>query len=214
MNKTPIYLCNNTEVKNLYPTVDYSSPSAQFSFDLNKSPLFVKNNKNYINILSVKQMNTLKNVSLLDIFLNKHNIIEPHYHQNSAELIYCITGSVVVSIFNPFTKQLQHYTLTPGKVANVPQGWWHYIVTLVDNTHILAIFDAPTPEVILGSDILKITPSHILAQTYCINENRWNQAIAPVKPATFIESPQDCIQNNRTSPHYSFHPIFQYRQYS
>ena len=185
--------------------VDYSSPSAQFSFDLNKSPYFVKDNKNYINIASMKQLNTLKNISLLDIFLSRNNIIEPHYHQNSTELIYCITGSVVVSILNPFTKKFQNFNLTPGKVVNIPQGWWHYIVTLMDNTHILAIFDAPTPEIILGSDILRLTPANIFAQTYCINENMWKQTIAPVKPKTIIGSLNDCHQNrNSYVPHYEY----------
>lgn len=129
--------------------IDYTSPSTQFSFDLTLSPLFKKDSENYINLLSVKQLNTLENVSLLDIFLNKNNVIEPHYHQNAAELIYCISGSVTVSIFNPFTKKLLHFTITPGQVVNVPQGWWHYIVTLQNHTHMLAIFNAPTPEVIL-----------------------------------------------------------------
>ena len=193
----------------LVSNIDYTSPSTQFSFDVNQSPLFVKDSQNYINILSVNQLNTLKNVSLLDIFTNKNNIIEPHYHQNAAELIYCITGSVSVSIFNPFTKQIQSYTLTPGKVANVPKGWWHYIVTLVDNTHILAIFDAPTPEVLLGSDILKFTPAHVIAQTYYVDENLWKQATAPVKPTTFIGPPSSCQQQIRTFwNNYSYTPSY------
>jgi oxalate decarboxylase/phosphoglucose isomerase-like protein (cupin superfamily) len=126
--------------------------------------LFIKDNKNYINVLGIKQFNSLENVSLLDIFLSTNNVVEPHYHQNAAELVYCISGSASVSMLNPFSKQIQNYTITPGQVANVPQGWWHYEVALVDNTHLLAIFDAPTPEVILGSDILKFTPANIMAK--------------------------------------------------
>lgn len=67
---------------NILVSSDYASSYAQFSFDLNKSPLFVKDAKNYINILSAKQLNTLKNISLLDIYLSQNNIIEPHYHPN------------------------------------------------------------------------------------------------------------------------------------
>ena len=65
-------------------TVDYSSPTAQFTFDVNKSPLFKKNDRNIINVLGIDQLNTLDNVSLLDIYLSKNNVIEPHYHQNAA----------------------------------------------------------------------------------------------------------------------------------
>ena len=83
---------------------DYTSPSTQFSFDVNKSTLFRKDNENFINVLGIKQLNTLDNVSLLDIFLSANNVIEPHYHQNAAELVYCISGEAIVSILNPFTK--------------------------------------------------------------------------------------------------------------
>lgn len=172
--------------------MDYTSPSVQYAFDINKSALFKKDNQNYINVLGIEQLNTLENVSLLDIFLSANNVVEPHYHQNAAELVYCISGSATVSMLNPFTKQILSYTITPGQVANIPQGWWHYEVASVDNTHLLAIFDAPTPEVILGSDILKFTPTNIMAHTYCLDENQWKQVISPVKPSTYIGPYKDC----------------------
>lgn len=193
--------------------IDYTSPSTQFTFDVNKSPLFRKDNDNFINVLGVQQLNTLDQVSLLDIFLSANNVIEPHYHQNAAELIYCISGAVVVSILNPFTKQLLEFPITPGQVANVPQGWWHYEVATVDNTHLLAIFNAPTPEVILGSDLLKFTPANIMAHTYCIDENQWKQAVAPVKPNTFIGPNTDCNKGTQQTPLQYVNPQYQCPQY-
>lgn len=173
-------------------TIDYTSPTAEFTFDVNDSNIFTKDNQNYINVLSIDQLNTLENVSLLDIFLSAGNVVEPHYHQHAAELVYCISGACTVSLLNPFTKEIQNYPLTSGKVANVPQGWWHYIVATVDHTHFLGIFDAPTPEVILGSDLLTLTPANIMAHTYCMDESQWKKAIAPIKPATFIGPSADC----------------------
>lgn len=179
--------------------IDYTSSSTQFTFDVNTSPLFKKDNQNYINILGTAQLNTLENVSLLDIFLSTNNVVEPHYHQNAGELVYCISGAATVSLLNPFTKQIQNYPIKSGQVTNIPQGWWHYIVANADNTHILAIFDAPTPEVILGSDILKFTPTAIMAHTYCLDENVWKQTIAPVVPSTYIGPPNKCNQSIPTS---------------
>ena len=190
--------------------IDYTSPTTKFFFDINDSPLIKKDDQNFINILSINQLNTLENVSLLDIFLSTTNVIEPHYHQNAAELVYCISGAATVSLLNPFTKQIQNYPITPGQVANVPQGWWHYEVATVDNTHILAIFDAPTPEVILGSDILKLTPSNIMAHTYCMDESQWKKAIAPVKPSTFIGPPKDCNRVKEKISYQAPHYIDQY----
>ncbi|WP_151734882.1 cupin domain-containing protein ['Paenibacillus yunnanensis' Narsing Rao et al. 2020] len=175
-------------------TIDYTSPTTQFSFDVNASTLFKKDAYNYINVLGIKQLNTLENTSLLDIFLSKSNVVEPHYHQNAAELVYCITGAAVVSIINPFTNELMNFPINPGMVANVPQGWWHYEIATVDGTHLLAIFDAPTPEVILGSDILLKTPASVWAHTYCMDEAKVKETFAPVRPRTFIGPPKDCAK--------------------
>ncbi len=194
--------------------MDYTSPSTQYTFDLNNSPLFRKDSRNYINVLGIKQLNTLGKVSLLDIFLSANNVVEPHYHQNAAELVYCISGAAIVSILNPFTKQMLHFSITPRQVANVPQGWWHYEVASVDNTHLLAIFDAPTPEVILGSDILKFTPANIMAHTYCLDENQWKQAIAPVRPTTYIGPYTNCNKGMDNIPNPYLNQQYQQPQYN
>ena len=193
--------------------MDYTSPSTQFTFDVNTSQLFKKDSQNYINVLGINQLNTLENVSLLDIFMSTSNVVEPHYHQNAAELVYCISGSVLVSILNPFTKQLLNFKITPGQVANVPQGWWHYEIALEDNTHILAIFNAPTPQVILGSDILKFTPANVMAHTYCLNEDQWRETVAPVKPSTYIGPYTNCQRNVEYTYPQSYHQTYQQMQY-
>lgn len=190
--------------------MDYTLPSTQFTFNVNNSTLVKKDHQNFINILGISQLNTLDNTSLLDIFLSKNNIIEPHYHQNAAELVYCISGAATVSILNPYTKLIQNYPITRGQVANVPQGWWHYEIATTDDTHLLAIFNAPTPEVILGSDILKLTPSDIMSHTYCIDENKWKQTIAPVKSSTFIGPPANYNRNDIYPIPQQSHDINQY----
>jgi len=126
-------------------------------------------------------------------------MIEPHYHQNAAELVYCISGAAIVSILNPFTKEIKNYPIEPGQVANVPQGWWHYEIATVNDTHLLAIFNAPTPDVILGSDILKFTPSNVMAHACCLDETQWKKTIAPVVPSTYIGPPKDCNRVKSTT---------------
>ncbi|MGG0239678.1 cupin domain-containing protein [Bacillus rhizoplanae] len=175
--------------------IDYTSPSIQFAQDVSKSNFFTKDAQNYINVLGIKQLNTLDNTSLLDIFLSADNVVEPHVHQNAAELVYCISGAAVVSLLNPFTNQILNFPIKPGQVTNVPQGWWHYEIATVDNTHLLAIFNAPTPEVIFGSDILRLTPSNVMAHTYCLDEQQWKQAVSPIQSTTVIGPPKDCNQS-------------------
>ncbi|MGE7861533.1 cupin domain-containing protein [Bacillus mobilis] len=176
-------------------SIDYTSPSTNFTYDVSKSNFFKKDAQNYINVLGVKQLNTLENTSLLDIYLSTGNVIEPHIHQNAAELVYCISGSAVVSLLNPFTNQILNLPIKPGQVANIPKAWWHYEIATADGTHLLAIFDAPTPEVIFGSDILRLTPANIMAHTYCLDEQQWKQAVAPIQSTTVIGPPANCNQN-------------------
>ncbi|PYI56541.1 cupin domain-containing protein [Paenibacillus flagellatus] len=179
--------------------MDYTSPSATFTYDLRDNRFFTKDAQNYIDMLSVNQLNTLGNVSLLDIFLSKGNVVEPHYHQNASELVYCIEGAAVVSVLNPFTKRLNHYPIRPGQVANAPQGWWHYEVATADRTHLLAIFDAPVPEFIGGSDLLRLTPADIWAHTYCLDEAMVKRTLAPITETVFIGPPADCTKNGTRS---------------
>ncbi|MBJ8119009.1 MULTISPECIES: cupin domain-containing protein [Bacillus] len=175
--------------------IDYTSPSTNFTYDVSKSNFFKKDAQNYINVLGIKQLNTLENTSLLDIYLSTGNVVEPHIHQNAAELVYCISGSAVVSLLNPFTNQILNLPIKPGQVANIPQAWWHYEIATADGTHLLAIFDAPTPEVIFGSDILRLTPANMMAHTYCLDEQQWKQAVSPIQSTTVIGPPPNCNQN-------------------
>jgi len=172
--------------------MDYTSPSVQFTYDLSKNNFFKKDDRNLINALSINQLNTLGNTSLLDIYLSKSNVVEPHTHQNASELVYCISGAAVVSLINPFTKELLNFPIQPGQVANVPQGWWHYEIATEDNTHLLAIFDAPIPEFIPGSDVLRLTPAHVLAHTYCLDEAKVKETLAPITQTVVIGPPADC----------------------
>ena len=97
--------------------LDYTSPSTQYAFDVNNSPFFKKDNENYINILGIKQLNTLQNVSLLDIFLSTSNIVEPHYHQNAARTgllyIWCCCCIHAEPLYKT-SSQLLYYTWASG----------------------------------------------------------------------------------------------------
>lgn len=174
--------------------INYASPSIQYTFNLVNNPVFRKDSHNYFTGLSVNELNSLGHVSLFDIYMTAGNIVEPHYHQNASELIFGIVGTAMVSLINPFTKQLLGFRVHPGTVVNIPQGWWHYIIAESANTHMLAIFDAPVQEVIFGSDVLRLTPPGVMAHTYCLNEAEVKEALAPLQSTVGIGPPEGCLQ--------------------
>ncbi|AKO92907.1 cupin domain-containing protein [Priestia filamentosa] len=174
--------------------MDYTNANVQYFSDVNKNRLNTRDSKNFINRLGRDVLNTLGNVSLLDIYLSEDRVVEPHYHQNAAELVYCISGAAVVSLINPFNNKVINISIRPGQVANIPQGWWHWEVASENNTHLLAIFDAPYPEYIFGSDILTKTPIEVLAHTYCLDAEKLKETLAPLKNETIVIGPtNECI---------------------
>ncbi|UQZ81291.1 Cupin [Paenibacillus konkukensis] len=180
--------------------MDYTKPGVQYFFDVNKNRITTRNADNFINRLGRDNLNTLGNVSLLDIYLSKGRVVEPHYHQNAAELVYCIGGAATVSLINPFNNQISNIPITPGQVANVPQGWWHWEIATEDKTHLLAIFDAPYPEYIFGSDILTKTPIEVLAHTYCLDPELLKKTLEPLHNETIVIGPTDqCVAQKQKS---------------
>ncbi|MFS0786531.1 cupin domain-containing protein [Shouchella sp. 1P09AA] len=183
--------------------IDYSSPQNQYSYDVKQNVLFQKNEHNIINGLGRNQLNTLGNVSLLDIFLSSGNYVEPHIHQNASELVYCVSGTALVTFINPFNNEVININIHAGQTANIPQGFWHYEVATSENTHLLAIFDAPYPQAIYGSDILRLTPSQAIAQSYCIDQTSWEKAISPIQQTVIIGPPENCQQQRHVRPSHS-----------
>lgn len=145
-----------------------------------------------MNALGIEQLRTIGNIFLIDVFLSAGNTVEPHYHYNAAELIYCVTGETTASMINPFTNELKNVRIGPQQVVTIPQGWWHYFAANKDNTHVLTIYDIPALDTVWGSDVLRLTPPQVFAHTYCLNEDQIEQALAPITERVIIGPPEDC----------------------
>ena len=166
-----------------------TNTSNAYFADVNQSPFFVKDHENYINIVSDQTLNSLQDVSILDIFLSKDRIIEPHYHPNGSELTYCVSGSATISMMDSNTNTFQHYEIHPGQVVNIPQGWWHYQLAHSDHTHLQGIFNVGLPEAVFGSDLLALTPADVMPYAYGLNADQWASVISQITPTTVIGPP-------------------------
>jgi len=67
----------------------------------------------------------------------------------------------------------------------------------VDNTHLIAVFDAPVPEFIGGSDLLRLTPASVFAHTYCLDEAKVKETLAPITDTVVIGPPKNCPQQGQ-----------------
>lgn len=166
--------------------LDYTNPHLRYSHDMEQSRFFTKNQDNYINVLGIEQLLTIGNMFLLDVFLSAGNVVEPHYHSNASELIYCITGETIVSMINPSTNELKNLRIHAQQVVTIPQGWWHYFTAMVDKTHVLTIYDTPELDTVWGSDVLRLTPPEVFAHTYCLDKEKIERALAPIMDTVII----------------------------
>jgi oxalate decarboxylase len=63
--------------------------------------------------------------------LEKGGVREPHWHPNASELSYCIEGQSAMTIFSPGDNH-DTFTIKPGEMTYVPQGYIHDIQNVGD----------------------------------------------------------------------------------
>lgn len=177
--------------------VDLTSPSLNLSADSNEVVTYRRDSRNYITQLFGAQLPAV-HTGFFNVSMSQGIMINPHWHTNVNELVVVITGEVMTSVFNPFTQKLMTYQLKPGQVSQLPKGWFHWIVSLTDNTFIMTIFDQPTPDIVYASDFLRFTPKEIMNRAYCVNPEEYAKAVAPITQSVILGPPVDC--GNRELP--------------
>lgn len=168
-----------------------TSPSLTLMGDSNDVVNYRRDADNYVTQLFGTQLPAI-DTGFFNVRLTKGIVVQPHWHTNASELVFVISGEVMTSVFNPYTQKLMTYRLKPGQVSVLPKGWFHWIVTLSDKAHILTIFDQPTPDIVFGSDFLSSTPGEVMNRAYCVNEEDYAKAVAPIKESVILGPPPGC----------------------
>jgi quercetin dioxygenase-like cupin family protein len=169
-----------------------SDPSFTLSADSTKVVVERRDANNYVSQLFGSQFPEIKN-GFFNVHMTRGIAIQPHWHTNASEMIFMISGSAITSVFNPFTQNLMSYQIGPGEVSVLPKGWFHWIIALTEDVHLLAIFDQPTPDVVFGSDFLRYTPAEVMNRAYCVDPATYTKAVAPIHQSTILGPPLDCI---------------------
>ncbi|WP_311771722.1 cupin domain-containing protein [Cohnella lubricantis] len=167
------------------------SPDLTLSADSNAVLNYMRDSRNYITQLFGEQLPAISN-GFFNVRMSQGVMITPHWHTNVDEMVILLSGEVLTSVFNPFTQGLMTYHLKPGQVSMLPKGWFHWIVALTDNVHLLTIFSEPTPDIVYGSDFLRFLPKEIASRAYCVNEAAYAQAVAPIQASVIFGPPIGC----------------------
>lgn len=164
------------------PHVEHFNENKNFTANLKDDILYKKDRKNVIYSLRTEMANMIH-----DIYLSKGSFIEPHYHINGTELIYCIEGTLHVTLINPQTNNLDTLIIKKGDTTVIPQGSFHFLRAEENCTHILAIYNTNNIETIylsqltqfISSDLtsLKLEKSSTTKEPYIIGPENKKKAV-------------------------------------
>ena len=160
--------------------------TANLFFDTRKSVFFKRNAENIIFQVTSSQLPVLRNISLDNIFLSRGHILEPHWHPNAAELDYVVSGEAIISVLDPFTPQLLTYRVKPGDVVFIPINWWHWIISITEEAHVVALYDTKKRQNTFGSDVLRKTPPEVFQLAYGVNAEKLAKVLAPITETVVI----------------------------
>lgn len=168
------------------------SPNLSLAADSTSVLNYKLDSCNYLTQLFGEQLPAIRN-GFFNVHMSKGVIVQPHWHTNTTEMIFMISGEAVTAVFNPFTRKIMAYYLRPGQVSVLPKGWFHWIIAETDGVHLLTIFDEPSPDVVLGSDFLRCTPPEVIERAYCASAEDYARAVAPIQQSVILGPPPGCI---------------------
>jgi oxalate decarboxylase len=88
----------------------------------------------------------LRNLSIKHLRLEPGAIREPHWHVNAAELTYCLTGEVLVSLLDTGSA-FASFTVGAGQMFHIPSGSLHHIENIgTGPAELLVAFRHERPE--------------------------------------------------------------------
>ena len=100
--------------------------------------------------------------------LKQGGVYEPHWHPNAAELSYCINGRAIMTIFSP-NAGYDSFTIDPGELVFVPQGYIHDIENTSDQeAKFIIVVNYEQPQEIGISGSVGSMADHVLNATFGI----------------------------------------------
>ena len=148
---------------------------SQFVFDLGKCPPQVTAKGGTIQEANQSTFTSLtgNGLSIYLLTLEPGAVRIPHWHPDAAELDYCLVGQARIGLSFP-DGEWERFDLTEGKIAILPQGWFHYIENVGQETlRMLVIFNNSSPNDIGVSQGFQAIPKEVLGLTFGVPADRF-----------------------------------------
>jgi len=139
--------------------------------------------------VSTKDIPLLQGITLFTLHIVPHGLREPHWHPDTAELNYCVSGRGQIGLVAP-DGSLQTFAIEPGTIGFMPSNWFHYIANVTDEPlEMLIFFTGPTaggPQIDL-SQTVGYFPPEIVAASFGVDPAAF--AALPRRGNVFLAAP-------------------------
>ncbi len=139
--------------------------------------------------VSIKDIPSLEGITVFPLHAVPHGLREPHWHPNTTELNYCVSGRAQIGLVAP-DGSVQTFAVEPGTIAFIPDNWFHYIANVSDEPLEFLVFfvnaEAKAPHIDL-SQTFDYFPPEVLAASFGIDPAAF--AALPKRGDVFLAAP-------------------------
>jgi oxalate decarboxylase len=166
-------------------TVNAKSP---FVFSLDESSARMVRQSGNMTLATVKEFPILKRLSMRHLTLASSGIREPHWHVNANELVYCLRGMALVTIFGNHGEHAT-FSVKQGEMFYVPSGFIHHIENMMDDStgmssvaEFIHAFSHELPEDIGLSSAFGAMSDAVLGNTFQLPSSAWKEMTRHTEP--------------------------------
>ena len=142
-----------------------------------------------VRAVGTKDIPRLEGITVYPLHAVPHGLREPHWHPNTGELNYCVSGRAQIGLVAP-DGSVQTFAVEPGTIAFIPENWFHYIANVTgDPLEFLVFFvnaEAKAPHIDL-SQAFGYFPPEVLAASFGIDPAVF--AALPKRGDVFLAAP-------------------------
>lgn len=128
---------------------------------------------------TVEEFPVLKDISLSLLNLHPLAVREPHWHTNAHELLYCIDGKALMTIFTPEDDH-ETFTVDAGELVFIPRNYLHHIENIGQkDANFLICFSHENPQDLQISTAVESMSDHVLGATFSVPDDFFKRIRPP-----------------------------------